>query len=333
MDHQDGGGAHRAFCKPRLVVTVAWLVSWCFQNAATQVPAECGTLKSGLTGSEKEACRGFYNGANGGFTTTCGDGYRRGGGCEVGVASAIARHDADGDGAINAQEAIEFFAAVQIEAAKMGAMFVRVDSNHDGKMTVEEWKHADNINPQLGIRVTTAGGLDKSFVMESADFGEAFRDAVGKTYHYPLAVANPIQGCSALQGGSIYQNHAVLLHRGGCEFCMKAKAAQAAGAKAAIVANTDETVMHMTVGTCGGDVTIPAIMVPMSVGTQLEALGPAEVYFPACLHGGSIVPGYVCVCVCVWVCVCVCVCVCLVVTLSSPAAATSTPKVDRLQTK
>ena len=278
---------------PRLVFTVALVASWCFQNVATQVPAECGTPTSGLTGSADEACQGFYDGAHAGFTTTCGDGYSRGGGCEVGLAFAFARHDADGDGAIDAKEAIGLLAAVEIDAAKMGAMFADVDKDHDGKMTVEEWELAGNIHPKLGMRVTRADGLDKSFLIESADFGEAFRHKLGTTYSLPLAVATPIEGCSALQGdGAAYQDSAVMLKRGGCEFCIKAKHAQEAGAKAAIVANNDETVLHMIPGTCGQDVTIPTIMVPLSVGTELEALGTADIYFPTCLDGGTVMPGY-----------------------------------------
>ena len=102
-------------------------------------------------------------------------------------------------------------------------------------------------------RVTTGGGFDKSFPVESADFGVPFRHTLGTTFSFSLAVGNPIEGCIKLQG-DFYSDKTVLLKGGGCEFCVKAKRAQEKGAKAVMVANTGdsgEVLVHITVGSCG----------------------------------------------------------------------------------
>jgi len=102
-------------------------------------------------------------------------------------------------------------------------------------------------------RVTTGGGFDKSFPVESADFGVPFRHTLGTTFSFSLAVGNPIEGCTKLQG-DFYSDKTVLLKGGGCEFCVKAKRAQEKGAKAVMVANTGdsgEVLVHITVGSCG----------------------------------------------------------------------------------
>ena len=209
---------------------------------------------------------------------------------------AFERHDADGDGEIDAYEAMGLLAAIGFEAEKMGAAFENVDRNHDGKMTAQEWATAGNIHPKIAMRVTTGGGFDKSFQVESADFGPLFRDTLGTTYNFALAVGDPINGCTELQGESeIYEGKIVLLKRGVCEFCIKAKMAQEKGAKAVMVADNEDDLIHMTVGTCGGDVTIPSIMIMESAGTDLETLAQSEtadVYFPTCLNDGIVMAGY-----------------------------------------
>ena len=64
--------------------------------------------------------------------------HHEGGRCEVAVSFAFERHDADGDGAIDNNEATGLFAAMGFAPKKIGVAFQRVDHDHDGKMTVEE---------------------------------------------------------------------------------------------------------------------------------------------------------------------------------------------------
>ena len=275
------------------MVVLAVLSPCCVPRIAAQVSAECGTPWSGTIGAE-EACQGFYVGSDAGFQTQCGDGFNRNGGCEVGVKFGFARHDADGDNAIDAQEAIGLFAAFGVDAEMMGATFANVDKDYDGKMTLAEWQAAGNIHPAVGMRVRTANGVDKSFRIESADFGTAFRDTLGTTYSLAVSVADPVTACSELQGAT-YQDTMVLARRGTCEFCQKAKQAQEKGAKAIMISNNDDSLLHMIPGTCGQDVTIPSIMITKSDGTELESLlsaSAAQVYFPTCMDGGTVMAGY-----------------------------------------
>jgi hypothetical protein len=113
----------------------------------------------------------------------------------------------------------------------------------------------------------------------------------GGTFAGIIQLADPIEACEALSGH--YSNKIVLAKRGTCEFCKKAKSAQAAGAQAIMVANNDESLIHMTVGTCGNEVTIPSIMVPHSVGEELQhaQYTAASVMFPACRSGSPLKPG------------------------------------------
>jgi hypothetical protein len=115
----------------------------------------------------------------------------------------------------------------------------------------------------------------------------------GEGYSGIIKVADPIEACEGLTGH--YNDRIVLAIRGTCEFCKKAKAAQAAGAKAIMVANNDESLIHMTVGTCGGDVVIPSIMVPHSVGEELQHVKykASTISFPTCRSGSPVKPGIV----------------------------------------
>lgn len=287
-----------ASCRAR-VTRLVWLIllvlSWCCGRGTSQVPAQCGTPFSGLHGSG-EQCKGWYAGSHAGFKTTCGDGYSRGGGCELGLSFAFGRHDADGDAAIDAQESRGLLAAMGVTGDEMGVKFEDVDRNHDRKMTRAEWEAAGNIHPPIAMRVKARSGLDRIFPVESADFGVNFRDMLGQTYDGPLWLASPIEGCSKLQGPlNVYKDKMVLIHRGSCEFCVKAKMAQDAGARAVIVANNDESLIRMTVGSCGQGVTIPSIMTQNSTGTLLELVvhhESVELIFPTCLGDGTVMPGY-----------------------------------------
>ena len=299
---------------------IFWLGFCC----ATKSPA-CGTCKNGLPADpDARAGRGarltrilvlvlsvllcmakpaetqipgFYEHSDAGWKTQCGDGFSRGGGCEIAAAFAFERHDADTDGFIDVLEAPGLLAALGLEAETRGHAFENVDSNFDGKLTLEEWEAAGHTHPPIAMRVRTQGGFDKSFQIESAEFGELFRHTEGAKYIALLSVADPIEGCTALEGLShLYQGKIVMIKRGSCEFCVKAKMAQARGAMAVLIANEDETLLHMVPGTCGHEVEIPTVMIPHSAGNLLEIVHRnevAEVAFPTCMeHGGAVLPGY-----------------------------------------
>jgi cysteine-rich repeat protein len=175
------------------------------------------------------------------------------------------------------------------EAAKG---FQEMDTNSNGKISLGEWEAAGNIQPPLALRITTFNRTVETYPMETAVFGPDLRQTPGTVHSGIIAVANPIEACGPLTG--YFADRVVLAQRGTCEFCIKAKAAQAVGAKAVIIANEDETLLRMTYGTCGADVSIPSIMVPFSVGQELqnERYKAASIVFPTCLSGSTMKPGF-----------------------------------------
>ena len=208
------------------------------------------------------------------------------------VSYAFARFDGDKDGKLNMVEAQNVFAAVGLERDSMADAFQQMDTDDNGKISMEEWEFAGNIHPPLAIRITTFDGIVETRPMESADFGPDFRHTPGLTFRGIIAVADPVEACEPLVGH--YADKIVLAKRGACEFCAKAMSAQAAGAKAVMIANIDETVTHMTMGTCGQDVTIPSVMVPFSVGEELQGdrYLSSYVVFPTCMSAGPMKPGF-----------------------------------------
>jgi PA domain. len=88
-----------------------------------------------------------------------------------------------------------------------------------------------------------------------------------------VAKANPYQGCSGVAPGSLTGKIA-LVQRGNCEFGVKAKQAQDAGAIAVVIVNNiPGGPVGMGAGAVGGTVsnTIPVIMVSQDDGAAIEA--------------------------------------------------------------
>lgn len=170
--------------------------------------------------------------------------------------------------------------------------FQEMDTNSNGKISLGEWEAAGNIQPPLALKIITFNGTVETYPMETSAFGPDLRQALGTLHHGIIAVANPIEACGPLTG--YFAGRVVLAQRGTCEFCIKAKTAQAAGATAVIIANDDETLLHIAYGTCGADVSIPSIMVPFSVGQELQnqRYKAASIVFPTCLSGSTMQPGF-----------------------------------------
>lgn len=88
------------------------------------------------------------------------------------------------------------------------------------------------------------------------------------------------EGCKASTANK-YAGKIVVIRRNTCEFGVKAKFAQDAGAVGVIIVNRDEEVIGMAAGAQGGNVTIPTIMLGKSDGNALIAAmqaGPVVVF-------------------------------------------------------
>lgn len=84
-----------------------------------------------------------------------------------------------------------------------------------------------------------------------------------------LAVANPIQACTALQNTEQLAGKLVVMQRGTCSFDIKIAAAQAAGAIGAVVINSDGSAPIAMGGT--GSFNIPGVMISLANGQSLVA--------------------------------------------------------------
>ena len=75
---------------------------------------------------------------------------------------------------------------------------------------------------------------------------------------------------AALENAKELSGAVAVVRRGGCTFHEKVRRAQRAGAIAVIVVNTEDSVFGMgDPNNEAGDITIPAVMVPSSVGAKL----------------------------------------------------------------
>ena len=76
----------------------------------------------------------------------------------------------------------------------------------------------------------------------------------------------PYDGCSTFTNAADVNDKIAVIYRGDCSFVVKAKNAQDAGAKAAIIVNTDDTLLNMA----GDDtITIPTIAIKKSNGDAI----------------------------------------------------------------
>jgi extracellular elastinolytic metalloproteinase len=81
--------------------------------------------------------------------------------------------------------------------------------------------------------------------------------------------------CQALPAGSM-SGAIALIDRGTCDFTVKVKNAQNAGALAAIVANNRDGDTIITMGGDDASITIPAVFISQNSGTTLKAMVPAS---------------------------------------------------------
>ncbi|HUK13848.1 MAG TPA: S8 family serine peptidase [Thermoanaerobaculaceae bacterium] len=115
--------------------------------------------------------------------------------------------------------------------------------------------------------VNTPDAIAGDYVVEAAEFGPPLPSA-GITSD--LVWANPHNGCSSFSNAAAMQGKVAMMDRGSCNFTVKVKNAQLAGATAAIVAdNVDEGPIVMS-GT-DATITIPSVSMFFVDAQGLEA--------------------------------------------------------------
>ena len=120
--------------------------------------------------------------------------------------------------------------------------------------------------------VVTAGGID--FEGHGADFGPALTTTPvnGVIRLANDGVGTATDACEALAAGSM-GGAIALVDRGTCDFDVKVKNAQNAGAVAVIVANNQGGDAYFVMGGDDATVTIPAVMVSQNAGATIRAMG------------------------------------------------------------
>lgn len=123
------------------------------------------------------------------------------------------------------------------------------------------------------VKVTAWGIREAASDMPgvTASFSSRLPPTAAAVPRLPVSRMGTRTGCNASAVQAV-SGRAVVVWRGDCLFLDKARAAQAAGAKALLVANTDESVFTMSCnGTGDPGVAIPVVMLPASAGKALDA--------------------------------------------------------------
>jgi extracellular elastinolytic metalloproteinase len=144
----------------------------------------------------------------------------------------------------------------------------------------------DGSNPRMqmylwtgvGTHQVLAGGF--TFLAQGAEFGPALNTTGVTSTIQPVndGVAAADGGtltdaCEALPAGSM-AGAIALMDRGFCDFTVKVKNAQLAGAIAAIVANNRDQDSVLTMGGSDASISIPAVFVSQNSGNTLRSLVP-----------------------------------------------------------
>jgi hypothetical protein len=117
------------------------------------------------------------------------------------------------------------------------------------------------------FRISSPASVAKSFVINTAGFGPRLTVA---GLNGTIAATLPADGCNAITNGSAIIGRIALIDRGTCNFTVKVKNAQLAGATAVVIAdNAPDSIPPL-----GGDdatITIPTIGVSQSDGAAIRA--------------------------------------------------------------
>ncbi len=117
------------------------------------------------------------------------------------------------------------------------------------------------------VRVNAPSTIAGNYAVTTAEFGPPVTNG-GTTAN--VVQAAPADGCAALTNASAVSGRIALVDRGGCNFTVKVKNAQNAGAVGVIVVNNVTTEL-IQMG--GGDltITIPSLMVSLTDGSTLKS--------------------------------------------------------------
>ena len=118
-------------------------------------------------------------------------------------------------------------------------------------------------------KVALGPSLALSFRVLQSDFSTGVPNLGSQSYR--LVAADPRLACSPLQNAADVAGAVALIERGDCTFEEKGAAAQAAGAAAVIVYDS-EVGAYFTASSSGGAVAIPLMLIPRRLGQNIMAV-------------------------------------------------------------
>jgi hypothetical protein len=117
------------------------------------------------------------------------------------------------------------------------------------------------------LRISSPASLNKTYQINTAGFGPKVTVAgVNGT----VAATQPLDGCAAITNGGSISGRIALIDRGSCNFTVKVKNAQLAGASAVIIADNAATSIP-PLGGSDDTITIPTIGVSQADGAAIRA--------------------------------------------------------------
>ena len=127
------------------------------------------------------------------------------------------------------------------------------------------------LNPAPALTLTEPESVAGRYTIGVAEFGPTISSpgVTGELIQAFDGSANPSEACNALVNGAEVAGNIALLDRGNCNFTVKVKNAQNAGARAVIVVN-NQAGGPIDMGGTDGTITIPSAMVSRADGNRIK---------------------------------------------------------------
>ena len=170
------------------------------------------------------------------------------------------------DAAGNFQDSDPVLADVQDGSGTNSATMLTLPDGASPRMQMFVWAPSDE------LLITSPVAIEGSYSAGSAAFGAPLTatGVGGEIESVDDGGAAPSEGCGALTGFT--PGNIALIDSGGCEFGTKVLNAEAAGAAAAVVVNTQgDGVFEMPAGEDGDSVTISSILIGLSDGDTVKS--------------------------------------------------------------
>ncbi|MFK5915479.1 MAG: M36 family metallopeptidase, partial [Woeseiaceae bacterium] len=155
-------------------------------------------------------------------------------------------------------------------------MSTPADGGHP-RMQMYLWETTQAVNGvDYGVTSTSHPAIGLLQVVQLASFGPDVYDLTGDLVRIVDGTAPSADGCEAATNGAALAGKIAIIDRGACNFTVKVKNAQDAGAIAVLVANNKDGNTSAPMGGADDTVTIPSMGISQDEGTAIYALVDAN---------------------------------------------------------